>query len=101
MPPFCGLPPHIVAAVMSSALVFTSRRPAQGPAARFSIEEVSSPAFAMLRRMTPATLRVTEESMTRPCLRRSSGMNAMPARIAERGALALTGRPDTETEPES
>ena len=31
--------------------------------------------------MTPVMLRATEPSVTRPCWRRSSGTNAMPARI--------------------
>ena len=101
MTTFCWLPPLMVAAVMSRELVLTSSRPAQGAAARFSIDVVSSPARAMPRRITPATLRVTEESMTRPCLRRSSGMKAMPERIAARGSWALTGEPDIVTEPAS
>ena len=49
--------------------------------------------------MTPATLRATEPSVTRPCLRRSSGTKAMPARIAARGLCAETGRPPRRTLP--
>ena len=41
--------------------------------------------------MTPATLRATEASVTRPCLRRSSGTNAMPA--LDRGARVVRRRP--------
>ena len=101
MTTFCWLPPLIVAAVMSSALVLTSRRPAHGPAARFSAPAVRRPALARPPRITPATLRATEASVTRPCLRRSSGTNAMPARIAARGSCGGTGLAEQRTEPAS
>ena len=51
--------------------------------------------------MTPATLRETEASTTRPCLRRSSGMNAIPDLMAARGLRAGTRLPSRVTEPES
>jgi hypothetical protein len=98
---FCWLPPLIVAAPMSRALVLTSSRPAHGPAARLSAPPVSTPARASLRRMTLATLRATDASVTSPCRRRSSGTNAMPARMAARGLPGRTVLPPKVTEPVS
>ena len=100
MTTFCWLPPLIVVASASRAFVLTSRRAAQGADAAFSARWVSSPPRVSRVRMTPATLRDTEASMTRPCLRRSSGMNAIPAAMAARGLRFATDRPAIVTSPD-
>ena len=86
MTTFCWLPPLMVAAFMSRALVFTARRAAQGPAALFSAAVVSRPALVRLPRITEETLRAMLPCSTRPCWRRSSGTNATPALMAARGS---------------
>ena len=102
MTTFCWLPPLIVVAFMSSALVFTSSRAAHGAggAVLGALGEDArlGRAGRGSRRRRCAT---TEASMTRPCLRRSSGMNAIPARIAARGLRGGTDLPGRVTEPES
>ena len=101
MTTFCWLPPLMVRALMSRALVLTSSRPAHGPAARFSAPVVMSPARASPPRITEATLRATDASVTRPCARRSSGTKAMPASMAARGLRRRMSRPLSRTRPAS
>ena len=101
MTTFCWLPPLIVVAAMSRAPVFTWSRAAHGPLVRVSAPAVRTPAVLRPRRITDATLRATEPWMTSPCLRRSSGTKAMPARTAARGSCRLTGLPASRTEPAS
>jgi hypothetical protein len=102
MTTFCWLPPLMVAAPMSRALVLTSSRPAHGPAALLSPRPVSRPGRGQPAPDDARDVAATEASVTRPLLAPVLG----DERHARRGSLpggrsARTGRPGSVTVPVS
>ncbi len=96
---FCWLPPDMVAAACCGEPVLTWSLRDQSSAARASARLLIRPNRETCERRVRVRLRATDSSMTRPCLRRSSGTKAMPAAMAACGDRGATSAPFIRTLP--
>ena len=98
---FCWLPPLSMDTGSVSLPYLIFRRLAQSVAiARSALERIRPPRRSA-GRDARATFCWIDMSMTRPCCRRSSGTNPIPAAIALVGEAFLRRRPLTVTAPAS
>src|SRR3984957_14782101 len=96
---FCWLPPDRVDTMSRIRPYRRCSRSAQVTASRRSAPRKMNPALLSLRSDASAMLWSIPRSMTRPCCRRSSGTNAMPAAMAAAGEPFGSAWPSSRTEP--
>ena len=97
---FCWLPPDSVQTASRVHRYFSWRFLAQVLVSLRSDERKIRPPLLSRDSDASAMLCSMLMSMTRPCCRRSSGTNAMPAAIAAAGSPLGSGSPSMLTEPE-
>ncbi len=98
---FCWLPPERNPTGSSRRWKRRRSRSAHSRVRRFSAPARISPSRVSAFMRVSVALRAIDRSITRPCIRRSSGTNATPARIAASGRPTASRTPSTSTWPAS